>query len=76
MRNSIKAKKVEIAIEANKGERKQLGGSNFDEWNDRLSNLVASAVPVNFKDHEEVQASSLAIFCGMIDINPGDKGIS
>jgi hypothetical protein len=73
MRNSMKAKKVEIAIEANpKGERKQLGGSNFDEWNDRLSNLVASAVPVNFKDHEEVQASSLAIFCGMIDINPVD----
>jgi hypothetical protein len=69
----MKAKKVEIAIEANpKGERKQLGGSKFDVWNDRLSNLVASAVPVNFKDHEEVQASSLAIFCGMIDINPVD----
>jgi len=73
MRNSMKAKKVEIAIEANpKGERKQLGGSNFDEWNDRLSNLVASAVPVNFKDHEEVQASTLAIFSGMFDINPVD----
>ena len=69
----MKAKKVEIAIEANpKEERKQLGGSNFDEWNDRLSNLVASAVPVNFKDHEEVQASTLAIFSGMFDINPVD----
>jgi hypothetical protein len=69
----MKAKKVEIAIQANpKGERKELGGSKFDVWNDRLSNLVASAVPVNFKDREEVQASSLAIFSGMIDINPVD----
>jgi hypothetical protein len=69
----MKAKKVEIAIEANpKGERKQVGGSNFDEWNDRLSSLVASAVPVNFKDHEEVEASCLAIFSGMFDINPVD----
>src|SRR3954466_9889696 len=69
----MKAKDVKITIEANpKGERKHLGGSQYDAWNDRLSNLVASAVPVNLKNLEEVQASSVAIFSGMIDINSTD----
>ena len=69
----MKSKEVKIAIEANpKGERKHLGGSQYDAWNDRLSNLVASAVPVNLKNLEEVQASSIAIFSGMIDINSTD----
>src|SRR5256885_715440 len=54
------------------GQRKHLGGSQYDAWNDRLSNLVASAVPVNLKNLEEVQASSVAIFSGMIDINSTD----
>jgi hypothetical protein len=69
----MKVQKVNVAIESDpKGERKRLGGSQYDAWNDRLSNLVASAVPVNLKNLEEVQASSVAIFSGMIDINSTD----
>src|SRR2546421_4340759 len=69
----MKVQKVNVAIESNpKGQRKHLGGSQYDAWNDRLSNLVASAVPVNLKNLEEVQASSVAIFSGMIDINSTD----
>lgn len=68
-----KSKIITIEIDpAPKGERKRIGGSQYDHWNDRLSSLVASALPVNQNDLKACQESSVATFSGMLDINPSD----
>jgi len=62
---------VELDPEA-KGELKSLGGSSRDAWNLRLSNLVASALPVNHKDTAACQTAAKDVFSGIVDINPTD----
>lgn len=42
---------VTISIDAvPKGELKDLGGGNRDQWNDRISRLVLKALPVDLKN--------------------------
>ena len=73
MKAKPKKKSVKVALDPNpKGKHRRLGGSHYDEWNNRLSDLIASAVPVDLNDSQQVQASSVAIFSGMIDIKPAD----
>jgi hypothetical protein len=58
---------------APKGKLKALGGSIRDEWNARLSNLVASALPVNQTDNSnEPDEAATAALSGMVDIKPTD----
>jgi hypothetical protein len=48
---------VKMSLDPNKpeGNRKMLGGSKADEWNDRLSNLTANALPIAYsKDTQSV----------------------
>jgi hypothetical protein len=68
-----KLKILKIEIDPNpKGKHKRLGGSEYDDWNNRHSNLVASALPVNQNDMKANGEATTAIFSGMIDINPAD----
>jgi hypothetical protein len=47
----VRTEKVSIEIEgAPKGEWKALGGSDHDKWNNRLSRLVLSALPINLSN--------------------------
>ena len=55
-----------------KGKMKHLGGANRDEWNHRLVNLVARALPVNPDDIEASNHAAAAVFSGMIDMKPTD----
>jgi hypothetical protein len=58
---------------APKGKLKALGGAIRDEWNGRLLNLVASALPVNQTAGDtEANEAATAILSGMVDIKPAD----
>jgi hypothetical protein len=40
------------------GDRKSLGGGKADEWNDRLSNLTVSALPIAHSKNNECRVQS------------------
>ena len=63
--------KIEIDAES-KGEWKALGGGNRDQWNERLSNLVTRALPINQKNTEAVSRAGSAVAAGVVDMNPAD----
>ena len=74
-----KAKKPNNASEAilltfdpnsSKGEFKQLGGSQADEWNGRLNNLTINALPRSNGD--QITEAALAVSYGVADISPAD----
>ena len=62
-----------IALDPNpKGKFKRLGGSLADDWNMRLVNLVAGALPIDQSNSEENNKASTAVFGAMVDIAPTD----
>ena len=66
---------VKISLDPNKpeGNRKMLGGSKADEWNDRLSSLTANALPIaSSKDTQSVTEACLAVSYGTMDMAPAD----
>jgi hypothetical protein len=73
-RNAVTEKKptlVTIRLDPQgKGEFKRLGGSQFDEWNNRLADLVASALGQGSQPGFPEAATAAAY--AMIDISPGD----
>ena len=50
-----------------KGKLKDIGGSNRDEWNSHIANLVASALP----DQSSKDAATAAL-SGLVDMKPAD----
>ena len=55
------------------GNRKSLGGGKADEWNDRLSNLTVSALPMaHSKNNDSITKACLAVFYGVMDMAPAD----
>jgi hypothetical protein len=55
------------------GNRKSLGGGKADEWNDRLSNLTANALPVaHSKNNVSITEACLAVSYGVMDMAPAD----
>jgi hypothetical protein len=65
------AVKIEIHA-APKGEWKALGGSDRDQWNERLSDLVIGALPVKQTNAETVSQAGSAVAAGIVDIKPAD----
>jgi hypothetical protein len=64
---------VMIKIDAApKGEWKALGGSNRDQWNERLSDLVTGALPVKQTNAEAVSHAGSAVVAGIVDMKPAD----
>jgi hypothetical protein len=68
-----KPKQVNVTLDPNpKGAFKKLGGSQADDWNQRLGNLVASALPIDQSGGEEGLKASRAVYHAMIDMKPDD----
>jgi hypothetical protein len=65
------AVKIEIHA-APKGEWKVLGGSDRDQWNERLSDLVIGALPVNQTNGKAVSHAGSAVVAGIVDMKPAD----
>ena len=64
---------VKIEIEASpKGEWKALGGGDRDQWNERISNLVTRALPVDQHDTDAVSKVGSAAVSGVVDMKPAD----
>ena len=64
---------VKIQIHAApKGEWKALGGGDRDQWNERLSDLVTNALPVNQQNTKEVSDAGSAVAAGVMDMKPAD----
>jgi hypothetical protein len=64
---------VEIKLDRSpKGEWKALGGGDRDQWNERLSNLVIRALPVDQHNDESVSHAGSAVAAGTVDMNPAD----
>src|SRR5215831_8850664 len=63
--------KIEIDA-APKGKWKVLGGGDRDQWNERLSNLVTRALPVNQMNAETVSQAGSAVAAGVVDMKPTD----
>ena len=64
---------VKIEIDAApKGKWKAIGGSDRDQWNDRLLTLVARGLPVNQKNVETVSHAGSAVMAGVVDLKPAD----
>jgi len=69
----IRTQKVSIEIEgAPKGEWKALGGSDHDKWNNRLSLLVLSALPINLSNEKMVSEVGSTVASGRVDMKPVD----
>jgi hypothetical protein len=58
--------KIEIHAAA-KGEWKALGGSDRDQWNERLSDLVIRALPVNQTNAAAVSHAGSAVAAGIVE---------
>ena len=56
---------------APKGKWKTLGGSDRDQWNERLSNLTW-VLPINQKNTEAVSRAGSAAAAGVVDMEPAD----
>lgn len=70
---TTKPKTIQVATDPNpKGARKCMGGGIHDDWNDRLSSLVASALPINHENAAALNDAAVAAFSGMIDMKPAD----
>jgi hypothetical protein len=54
------------------GKSKRLGGADYDDWNDWLVSVVASALPVNQEDDAAASRAATAVFSGIINIGPAD----
>src|SRR5262245_11593680 len=68
-----KRSNVKIEIDpAPKGEWKVLGGSNRDQWNERLSNLVIRALPIDQQNTDTVSKAGSAAISGVVDMNPAN----
>jgi len=65
------AVKIEIHA-APKGKWKALGGSDRDQWNERLSDVVIGALPVNQTDAEAVSHAGSGVIAGIVDMKPAD----
>jgi hypothetical protein len=65
------AAKIEIHA-APQGKWKALGGSDRDQWNERLSDLVIGALPVKQTNAEAVSQAGSAVAAGIIDTKPAD----
>jgi len=66
---------IKLRLDPNKpeGNRKSLGGGKADEWNDRLSNLTISALPIaHSKNNDSVTEACLAVSYGVMDMAPAD----
>jgi hypothetical protein len=66
---------IKLRLDPNKpeGNRKSLGGGNADEWNDRLSNLTVSALPMaHSKNKDVITQACLAVSYGVMDMAPAD----
>ena len=63
--------KIEVQPQL-KAELKALGGSDCDQWNERLLNLAIRALPVNQKNAETVLHAGTAVMAGVMDMNPAD----
>ena len=66
---------IKLRLDPNKpeGNLKSLGGSSADEWNNRLSNLTVSALPIGHsKDKDAITEASLAVAYGVMDLAPAD----
>jgi len=60
--------KLELHAQSN-GKNKRLGGSQFDDWNSRLSELIAAALPTGKARFLE---GATAAAYGMMEISPAD----
>jgi hypothetical protein len=64
---------VNIEIDRSpKSEWKTLGGGDRDQWNERLSNLVIRALPVNRSNAVVVSEAGSAVVAGILDMKPTD----
>jgi hypothetical protein len=70
---SSKEKVIKVGLDSKpQGTLKALGGSERDEWNGRLSNLIAQAMPVDRRNVEARKEAATAALSGLVDINPAD----
>ena len=54
-----------------KAKLSSIGGSDRDEWNGRLANLVVNAVP-NSSDKNQKDELATAVISGLVDMKPAD----
>ena len=65
------AAKIEIHA-VPQGKWKALGGGDRDQWNERLSDLVIGALPVNQNNAKAVSQAGSAVAAGIVDMKPAD----
>jgi hypothetical protein len=66
---------IKLRLDANKreGKFKLLGGSQADQWNNRLNSLTLNALPIaHSKNKESITAACEAVSYGAMDIAPAD----
>jgi hypothetical protein len=74
-RNSQRSETTAAAIAIDSvpvGKLKVLGGGDRDQWNERLSNLVTRALPIDQANAGAVSKAGSAVAAGVVDTNPAD----
>jgi hypothetical protein len=66
------AVKIEVETQL-KAELKAVGGSDRDQWNERLLNLAIRALPVDQKNTETVSRVGSAVVAGLVGMKPADS---
>ena len=54
------------------GKLKVLGGADRDQWNERLSNLVTRALPIDQGNTGAISKAGSAVAAGVVDMKPAD----
>jgi hypothetical protein len=66
---------IKLRLDPNKqeGEFKLLGGSQADQWNNRLNGQTLNALPIaHSKNNDSITEACLAVSYGVIDMAPAD----
>ena len=61
-----------IQVKIPSAKRKTPGGADHPDWNNRTTNLMVTALPINLEDSGEVTDAATAVIFGIMEIDPAD----
>ena len=72
MKNEKPPNAEPIQVKIPSAKRKTPGGADHADWNNRTTNLMVTALPINLEDSGEVSDAATAVISGIMEIDPAD----
>ena len=68
MKNEKPPNAEPIQVKIPSAKRKTPGGADHPDWNNRTTNLMVTALPINLEDSGEVTDAATAVIFGIMEI--------